>query len=340
MQTQAKKLKDGALTGALNRFLSEEGCLVFGFDKGPAGVRHRIFKGAVDNYVLFNPYFDVNGALYLRRLFSKGAKIVLMLRPCEIRSYVELTKLTQVEPAGIIAVSIDCPGTVSSKEKITDLPSDAQGLTEYFKTSDKMRSACRTCREHRAVVGDAGVRVASDGSLWAYSFTEKGESFLGLIETDAAEGTPEMLLTDAAASKDAPFRTDMAAFEKDFASCIMCKNCRDVCPVCYCIDCLFNGDEYVPKGDALLNKVLRTGSCAMPQGREVFHLVRMFHVSQSCVGCGACEEACPQAIPLASYFKGISERLQGMFGYMSGRSADEAIPYLTFQEDELHDAED
>ena len=29
-----------------------------------------------------------------------------------------------------------------------------------------------------------------------------------------------------------------------------------------------------------------------------------------------------------------------MFGYMSGRSADEAIPYLTFQEDELHDAED
>ena len=83
--------------------------------------------------MLFNPYFDVNGALYLRRLFSKGAKIILMLRPCEIRSYVELTKLTQVEPAGIIAVSVDCPGTVSSKEKITDLPSDAQGLTEYFK---------------------------------------------------------------------------------------------------------------------------------------------------------------------------------------------------------------
>ncbi len=89
-----------------------------GSTRGLTGVRHRIFKGAVDNHVLFNPYFDVNGALYLRRLFSKGAKIVLMLRPCEIRSYVELVKLTQVEPAGIIAVSVDCPGTVSSKEKI------------------------------------------------------------------------------------------------------------------------------------------------------------------------------------------------------------------------------
>jgi len=52
------------------------------------------------------------------------------------------------------------------------------------------------------------------------------------------------------------------------------------------------------------------------------------------------EEACPQGIPLTKYFKGVSERLQGMFSYMSGRSLEEQIPYLTFVEDELKDAED
>jgi formate dehydrogenase subunit beta len=78
----------------------------------------------------------------------------------------------------------------------------------------------------------------------------------------------------------------------------------------------------------------------MPQGKEMFHLIRMFHVSQVCVGCGACEEACPQGIPLTKYFKGVSERLQSMFSYMSGRDAGETIPYLTFLEDELKDAED
>ena len=60
----------------------------------------------------------------------------------------------------------------------------------------------------------------------------------------------------------------------------------------------------------------------------------------ACTRCGACEEACPQGIPLTKYFKGVSERLQGMFAYMSGRSPEEPLPFVTFLEDELKDAAD
>ena len=56
----------------LNRFLSDDRHLVLGFEKGDDGVRHRIFKTSPDRHTLLNPFFDVNGALYLRRLFSKG----------------------------------------------------------------------------------------------------------------------------------------------------------------------------------------------------------------------------------------------------------------------------
>jgi formate dehydrogenase subunit beta len=263
---------------------------------------------------------------------------MLLLRPCEIRAYHELVKLSQIEPEGIVAVSVDCPGTVSSKERIEGVPLDAKGLVDYFKDPDRMRPACRTCGEKRGVVGDAGIRIDKDGAFWAFSYTQKGDSFLGLFEGDSDAGPPEMLLWES--PKPEKFQTDMEQFSSDFSKCVLCKNCRDMCPVCYCIDCLFNGDEYLPKGDALLNKVLRTGSGTMPGGKEMFHFIRMFHVSQVCVGCGACEEACPQGIPLTKYFKGISERLQGMFSYMSGRDPGETIPYLTFLEDELKDAED
>jgi formate dehydrogenase (coenzyme F420) beta subunit len=335
---QGKRIKTGAIEDALNGFLKDEQHLALGFEKGESGVRHRIFKGALDHFSLLNPVFGANGALYFRRLFSKGSRIILVLRPCEIRAYVELVKLNQVEREDIIAVSVDCPGTVSSKDNVDEVPLEADQLKDHFRSPDKMRWACTVCREKRGVVGDAGVRIDEDGLLWVLPYTEKGETFVDLLEGERQEAPKEMLIKGSEMAEK--FETDMKAFSKDFSKCIMCMNCRDMCPVCYCIDCVFNGDEYLPKGDALLNKVFRAGSLDMPLGKELFHLIRMYHVSQTCVGCGACEEACPQGIPLTKYFKGTSERLQSMFAYMSGRSFDEEIPYLTFLEDELKDAED
>ncbi|MDR2017403.1 MAG: 4Fe-4S binding protein [Syntrophobacterales bacterium] len=334
---QGKQIKIDTIKDALNEFLKDEQHLVLGFETSKDGVRHRIFKSSLEHFSLLNPFFDVNGALYLRRLFSRGSQIILLLRPCEIRAYSELVKLNQIEREGITAVSIDCFGAVSAKDGENETLADVDQPKDYFKDTEKMRWTCLVCRERRGVVGDAGIRIGKDGTIWVFPYTGKGENFLSLLSGELQEAV-EMAIVEHA--KPEKFATDMTEFAKDISKCILCRNCKAMCPVCYCIDCVFNGDEYLPKGDALLNKVFRTGSTDMPPGKELFHMIRMYHVSQVCVGCGSCEEACPQGISLTKYFKGVSERLQGMFSYMSGRSFDEDIPYLTFLEDELKDAED
>jgi formate dehydrogenase (coenzyme F420) beta subunit len=334
---KGKKADKARIKSAVTAFLKDEHRLVFGFEEAGDTVRHRIFRKAADSLSLFNPYFDVNGALYLRRLFSKDAKVLVMLRPCEIRAYVELSKLTQVERESVIAVAIDCFGAIPSKEA-EPVPLEPEGLRSSLAASGKLRYACKFCREPRGLVGDAGIRVDKEGVLWTHALTPRGEEFVSSIQGDDDQMPDEFLV--APGSNGEPFQSDMDKFSKDFEKCIMCMNCRDMCPVCYCIDCVFHGDEYVPKGDAFINKMLRSEGAPLPLGKELFHFIRMYHVSQTCVACGACEEACPQRIPLTKYMKGTSERLQKLFSYMSGRSFDETIPYLTFLEDELKDAED
>lgn len=337
---RSKRVSGETIASGLSRFLGEDRHLVLGFEKDDRGVSHRVFKGKAEGLSLLNPVFSANGAFYLRRLFAKGTRLLLVLRPCEVRAYVELQKLAQMEREDIIAVSVDCFGAVSSKGQADDIPLEAGALKEYFDKASDGRYACATCRERRGIVGDAGVRFTKDGGMRAFAYTDRGDEFLALFEGEAEETEEEMLVGEPGRQEAGRFQTDMAEFSRDFAKCVLCKNCRDMCPVCYCVDCVFNGDDYLPKGDALLNKVFRTGSTGLPDGKELFHLIRMFHVSQTCVGCGACEEACPQGIPLTRYFKGNSERLQGLFSYVSGRSLDETMPYVTFEEDELKDADD
>jgi len=59
-----------------------------------------------------SPAFPMNAAKIVSRLTRKpmGAKVAAVLRPCEIRAFVELVKLKQGRTEEVILIGVDCLG--------------------------------------------------------------------------------------------------------------------------------------------------------------------------------------------------------------------------------------
>jgi formate dehydrogenase subunit beta len=119
------------------------------------------------------------------------------------------------------------------------------------------------------------------------------------------------------------------------STCIRCHNCMVACPICYCKECVFRTPTLEHKADRFLRWADRKGGMRMPTDTLLFHLIRLSHMVTSCIGCGLCDSACPNDLPVATLFRAVGQKVQAMFDYTPGRSVDDEPPVATFREDEL-----
>jgi len=270
---------------------------------------------------------------------SSGRKIGVLLRSCEARALIELVKLNQASLENLITIGFDCYGTYSIRRFLyqPDLP---------------VREACLICEHPEPLNTDIVISLAGledDGIIILRGMSENGNSFLASLDgTGASEEQLKKNETAIASIKKEriakreelfeKYKTQIHGFDKlseVLASCINCRNCRKVCPVCYCRECLFDSPAFEWKADNYVSWSDKHGAVALPEGRLLFHLTRLNHMAASCVGCGVCEEACPNGIPVFSLFKFSGDRVQAALGYEAGRSLDEPLPGTQFKENEF-----
>ncbi|QGY41484.1 formate dehydrogenase [Pseudodesulfovibrio cashew] len=306
-----------------------------------------------------SPAFPVNSAKLVSRLSrgQSGERIAAVMRPCEIRAFVELVKLNQGSLEDIIIVGVDCMGAFDN----TGYANFQEGRDPFEATlafhsggpgeGMDIAPACRAC-EHPApqnadiVVGVAGADLGKSIPVMAAS--ARGEALLngmGLAEGNAngRDKALEAMIETRTANRDAMIEqtkavtgtlTDLSEY---LASCVNCYNCRVACPVCYCKECVFNTDVFEHKPWQYMGWAKRKGSLKMPTDTIFYHLTRMAHMGLSCVGCGQCSNACPNGIPVMELFRTVSARTQESFGYEPGRSLDEPPPMSVFKEDEFQE---
>lgn len=313
------------------------------------------------------PAFPFNAARQVAKLTrgdSEGV-VAAVLRPCEIRAFVELVKLNQGNADNLLLIGLDCHGALSNREFHAALQAQGgDGLDQLSRQvlrqlrdggngGAPLARACQVC-EHPAPQG-ADVTLGLFGVDWERELpvlaqTPSGEGLLnriGLTDFDAApllrqrEAALQELLTSRATAREA--LTEDTARQVDspaklaayLEGCVNCYNCRVACPVCYCKECVFVTDVFDHEPWQYMGWAKRQGALRMPVDTMFYHLTRLAHSSMACVGCGQCSNACPNDIPVMELFRTVGAKTQAAFGYEAGRSLEEAPPMTVFQREEF-----
>jgi formate dehydrogenase subunit beta len=305
------------------------------------------------------PVLPVNSAKLVSDLTATGVvgRLGAVLRSCEVRALIELVKLQQASLDNVVLIGVDCLGTYemndyaelaasSNGNLSTDLLAQAKEGHLAPHEGHQFRVACQMC-EYPVPQGVdlalslIGVDTTSEILITASDeLAEKLE--LSPAEVPAArQEAVDGLVTARTAERDrrfAEFRqrvADMPSLLAEFSRCIRCHNCMVACPICYCKECIFRTATFDHASAQYFRWANRKGAIRMPTDTLIFQLTRLNHMATSCVGCGMCESACPNDLPVATIFRAVGEKVQALFDYVPGRSLEEELPVATFREDEL-----
>jgi formate dehydrogenase subunit beta len=294
----------------------------------------------------FAPIMTRNSAILANRIVKEHprTRLGVILRPCELRSYVELRK-QEPSLAGrntLAIIGVDCLGTFSQVEYKRTV--EARGLVETTREvlcnaaegglrPQRFRTACQICdwsapRGADITIGIIG--VPSDQYLLVISRDEATDQVMGLdqvVKTRANEyqvshrETVVGAIADARAGmrrnmieemKGSSRFDDLGCILAWFTGCSLCGECLNACP-------LYDGNI-----EGLMSRRDTVHVASTPLG-DVVSLGRWL---ASCSGCGMCEEECPKDVPLFLLISALSHRIRDTMRYRSGDPAQE-FPWIS-----------
>lgn len=311
----------------------------------------------------FCPLMPVNAAAALSRLTLKEPfpePIAVVIRPCELRGFIELAKYGQGSLEKLFIISPVCGG-VYPLEMVQAEGGVGGKLPQYWEAVRKwdivqgVRPTCRAC-EHFVPQG-ADMTVVAMGRddletrCTVFLNTDKAVKFVEGMEGELLEEELETKAIQQHREKRREEKRELyeklnlgefglSGMIEMFGKCIGCHGCSKVCPICYCELCTFESRDLEPQPADFERELNKKRGLRVPPDTLFYHLGRLTHVAVSCVGCGSCTDVCPVDIPVSSMFLKVGESIHELFDYLPGRDPEETVPVAKFETEELVEFED
>ena len=280
----------------------------FYFDPQPASFET---VEELDSFV-YNDFCGANLSKYLIKMSKKEGKTAIFLKPCDSYSFNQLIKEHRIKRENIYVIAVECQGKLDIQkikakgiDAITEVEEDGENVKvsslygEYTVAKDEvLLGKCSVCNKTHQVqdeiIGETE-RPVRDGDRFA--------------EVAALETMTE----------DERF----AFWREQLSKCIRCNACRNVCPACSCMKCVFDNPA--------------SGIAAKANDdtfeEQMFHIIRAFHVAGRCTDCGECSRVCPQNIPLHLLNRKFIKDIDGFYGeYQAGEDSEGKTPLTSYTE--------
>ncbi len=268
----------------------------------------------------YNDFCGANLSKYLIESSKKEGKTAVFLKPCDTYSFNQLVKEHRVKRENVYVVAVECQGKLNvnrlTEKGIAAIEDeDYSGEEVLLKTafgdvktnkSEVLLEKCHTCKSKKFAVSDEEIVLHEMAESNADRF-EKVRELEAMTEEER-----------------------FAFWKSQLSKCIRCNACRNVCPACSCVKCVFDNN----------NSGIAAKANDSSFEEQLFHVIRAFHVSGRCTDCGECSRVCPQNIPLQLLNRKFIKDINTLYGdYQAGETADGKTPLTEYTTSDLDPVE-